>query len=816
MGCKSMKAIRRLLSKKYLNMVFFATISLLLVIVLGFSISMYVGSNRIIRNAIEQSNHDVLVQISNNVVNMNNLVRDLCLNAYYNADVMEIMNRTFNDGDDDRFGLQVRLDRVRKTFVTTNFYIHSISIYNGKTGIYYNTAVEKMASGDTNLEENLRSLKLRTPRAPFLRQISTSDNPDVQPEWVMTYAVYDSYDESMMQQGVIFVNVKPDWVMSDIDKLNQTNSRANQIYMLNNGRLFSSSHVDYTVTDEELLSVIRTGVLPELENHVGYGFLNSVIGKQKMILSFLNIPSIDWTLIRVQPNREVYASAWTLQGLLMGVTMLFFILSVLFAAFASKRIYQPVQKLMDRFVNEYPQGPGQRVDEIAIIEKVYSKSLDVLRIGAQADVSMKNTLKGFFLMKLLYESSSLRSEDIGKAIADQKLAVSIHGRYVLCLIRIVCEGSIEDRRLIAFAAANIAHDLISSGYVNDYETLKNGDAVLIVNAMDNEADESGKDADHGFGDEGKSTAVDAGSDFCERMRAELMKTQEYVRQFFQVSFCASVSPVFGDLTETTEALRHAYGELDYTYIFGKESIIIPQQTKANKVSAGWNYPFELEKRMIQDIREGKTESWKDTLLKMQSMFASMKYSNIQLSIIHLCTVVKNVLEEGKPKGIRLHEDKYERQYRDLMEQKTMEDLNAELCRFITDNSTSEVGNQEAQDENNIVVDTVRKIIELKYADKGLCTALIADTIRMNSTYVSRVFRDKTGQSISDAVNEMRIAKAAFLLKDRKINVVQAMERVGIESEAHFYRHFRKRYGMTPMEYVRESLGFFQGRDETGG
>lgn len=92
----------------------------------------------------------------------------------------------------------------------------------------------------------------------------------------------------------------------------------------------------------------------------------------------------------------------------------------------------------------------------------------------------------------------------------------------------------------------------------------------------------------------------------------------------------------------------------------------------------------------------------------------------------------------------------------------------------------------------------------KYIRDNFCNNInlqtIADYIHVNSSYLSRLYKKETGESIVDAINKYRIDKAKKLLKDPANKVYEVAGAVGIEDPAYFTHVFTKYTGMSPKEY----------------
>lgn len=94
----------------------------------------------------------------------------------------------------------------------------------------------------------------------------------------------------------------------------------------------------------------------------------------------------------------------------------------------------------------------------------------------------------------------------------------------------------------------------------------------------------------------------------------------------------------------------------------------------------------------------------------------------------------------------------------------------------------------------------------QYVDKHLSTASLegaAEHVYMTPQYLSKFFKDKTGQNFSDLLLDKRMGKAKELLEDFQYKIYQVSELVGYANSKNFTRAFGKYYGKSPREVRNE-------------
>ncbi|MDF2938134.1 MAG: AraC family transcriptional regulator [Paenibacillaceae bacterium] len=97
------------------------------------------------------------------------------------------------------------------------------------------------------------------------------------------------------------------------------------------------------------------------------------------------------------------------------------------------------------------------------------------------------------------------------------------------------------------------------------------------------------------------------------------------------------------------------------------------------------------------------------------------------------------------------------------------------------------------------VDKVKGFIESHYAESFSLQEL-ADYAAMSRSYMAKLFKEKTGQTIWSYCVNVRMRKARELLLTTTLKSYEIGLQVGYENSIHFSRIFKQYHGMNPMEY----------------
>ncbi len=99
---------------------------------------------------------------------------------------------------------------------------------------------------------------------------------------------------------------------------------------------------------------------------------------------------------------------------------------------------------------------------------------------------------------------------------------------------------------------------------------------------------------------------------------------------------------------------------------------------------------------------------------------------------------------------------------------------------------------------------VVSLIEKNYGREEFSLQEAADMIGLSVPYLSRMFRKEAGCTFVDYLTSLRMRKATILLHDDDVKIYEVAEKVGYSSQQYFSLVFKKKLGVSPIEY-RQSI-----------
>ena len=95
-----------------------------------------------------------------------------------------------------------------------------------------------------------------------------------------------------------------------------------------------------------------------------------------------------------------------------------------------------------------------------------------------------------------------------------------------------------------------------------------------------------------------------------------------------------------------------------------------------------------------------------------------------------------------------------------------------------------------------------KVMQSDYAKK-LDVERLADSARMSASAFHRAFKEITADSPMQYLKKVRLTKAKELIVQENIKAYIAADKVGYESVSQFSREFKRYFGQSPADMMRE-------------
>jgi two-component system, response regulator YesN len=111
-------------------------------------------------------------------------------------------------------------------------------------------------------------------------------------------------------------------------------------------------------------------------------------------------------------------------------------------------------------------------------------------------------------------------------------------------------------------------------------------------------------------------------------------------------------------------------------------------------------------------------------------------------------------------------------------------------------------NMQSAKEDSETTYAVSKVTEFicNHLSEDLSLLRLADIVYFNPSYLSRLFKQITGNTLTGYIYKMKVEKAKLLLEDCSLKIHDIASAVGYDSSTYFARFFKKMTGLNPQEY----------------
>jgi two-component system response regulator YesN len=136
---------------------------------------------------------------------------------------------------------------------------------------------------------------------------------------------------------------------------------------------------------------------------------------------------------------------------------------------------------------------------------------------------------------------------------------------------------------------------------------------------------------------------------------------------------------------------------------------------------------------------------------------------------------------------------------EVRKQKRLEEMVKESPTYLREKLNAQ---ERYKTANQKLAERILEYIDREYTSNALSLQAIAKQVQKSPAYISKVFKEVTGDNYIHYVSKKRLAKALDLLQNTSLLVYQVTEAVGWSDQSSFIRLFKKQYGFTPSEIMR--------------
>ncbi|MBT2770848.1 helix-turn-helix domain-containing protein [Halomonas sp. ISL-60] len=279
--------------------------------------------------------------------------------------------------------------------------------------------------------------------------------------------------------------------------------------------------------------------------------------------------------------------------------------------------------------------------------------------------------------------------------------------------------------------------------------------------------------------------------------AELGKRMDSVYHDYRVSTTIGLGSAYDVWNDVGRSFNEARQALDYAIHMGTDHLV--RFEDAVKETELYYYPIESEQRLLNTLKAGEMEESDrnlDQLFSRNFAERELSYDMTQQFIMEL----KGTFLKLEPK-IMLDEALVEEFKNRVAAIQVTDSVSILRDKFhqLAEVVCRDVQRKKSNMHAEIVNETIGYIHE-RYADANLTVYRIAEQMGKPEKYISQLFKEHTGENLSDYVEVVRINKAAELLRESQQTIDEIALTTGYNSAHSFRRAFKRVRGVLPSAF----------------
>ncbi|MFP4978952.1 response regulator [Paenibacillus sp. CN-4] len=307
-------------------------------------------------------------------------------------------------------------------------------------------------------------------------------------------------------------------------------------------------------------------------------------------------------------------------------------------------------------------------------------------------------------------------------------------------------------------------------------------------------------AEGGLGTEGSGTAKNIEA---AREIASVCETcASSISRFLKLSVSVGIGSTYADIRNVEESYKEAATALIYKFYTGPHSIIHIRDIRPDSETLQSSDLYKFHTGLMSALKVGNTDK---AAVLLEELFLRLSGPKLQMDYVqNLCSEILfaslRTLYEMNEGKMEMMDDRVTI-LNEIYGKTEIGQLKTYMLQFFT--GLTRYLELKNTTKNSKTINKIKEIIHDGYAGE-LSVAKIAEQVYLTPNYISQIFKQGTGETISDYITKVRIEQAKELLQHSDLKVMEIAERVGYENPHYFSTVFKKNAGSHPLKYREEA------------
>ncbi|KKI90225.1 hypothetical protein WQ54_19775 [Bacillus sp. SA1-12] len=264
----------------------------------------------------------------------------------------------------------------------------------------------------------------------------------------------------------------------------------------------------------------------------------------------------------------------------------------------------------------------------------------------------------------------------------------------------------------------------------------------------------------------------------------------------------TISEPVAALYDFEKGYKQARNLLEYRYAIERKNIVTTEDIESFEQKS-YYYPLEMEKDLINFSCRGQKEKAMSILkiiLNDNLYVRQLDESALRSLVFEVLATIHRILSQTNQEERTIFgedETVYQR-LQNIRGKEKLEQTITSLFEELLENIQEQTKKTDLS-----VADQLMNFIHENF-QRDLSLSDLAEHFNLTSSYVSRVFKEQTGENFKEYLNLYRVEKAKEILSAQDVKINQVASMVGFNNVNTFIRTFKKYVGLSPGQYEKSS------------
>lgn len=509
------------------------------------------------------------------------------------------------------------------------------------------------------------------------------------------------------------------------------------------------------------------------------GQFQTLIGKKDFSVTYLRSQLNGWVYLSVTSIGSLTKEAGKIGLYTFYVCLLMLILSILLAWFGSRRMYSPIERLLNQMGRRKTDVRRRRANEFEMIgEELHQLFQSKSRLETEISQHIRQ-VRTFSLIQAF--QGKYKKRELLEKLEQHGYKDQIDEWQTMAVIALALDFADDsayekkDLNLLLFAAQNMIEEL-ADPHSRFAPVIMDQTIVTLIGSADGNAET-----------------------FHQTVYALTEKLQHEIGQYLKLQVSIGMSLPFQSIHKISIAYREGIEALKYRIKLGTGVIVQYGNINSGKHVLNLNYPNHKENDLMDAIKLAEPGRAKElTGLLFKSLFA--QELSPQEYQIPLTRLLNNLLIMMHESGISLQQIHHANSslFEEMLDLHTKAEIEDWFWTTVILPMIKIFNSRQNAQYHNIS----EKIIDLiqHHYDTDLTLEECASRLHYNANYISSIFRKETQYSFSEYLTMYRFQMAKKWLRETDMPVKDIAAKLRYNNSQNFIRSFRKVEGMTPGQY----------------